>query len=117
MFLKTFSHAFRGIFITFQKERNAKIHLLFVILVTLLSLFLKISLSDYIIFLLLFALVLSSEFLNTCIEQICNILRDKYKLPYADSRNIRDIAAGAVLVNAIIAAIIGFVTLLKYLPL
>lgn len=110
-----FKHAFRGIFITLKTETNAKIHLIAIIFVTTLGIYFQISLIDWFICLLLFGLVLSSEFINTCIEGICNILRDKYNLPYDGSKNIRDIAAGAVLVNSIIAAIIGFLIFSPYL--
>jgi diacylglycerol kinase len=63
----------------------------------------------------MFALVTSAEIFNTAIEKICNIFRDKYKLPYEGSRDIRDIAAGAVWINAIIAAIVGILIISKYL--
>jgi diacylglycerol kinase len=114
-FLNSFKHAFRGILINLKDEKNFQIHFVFVIAVSTISFLLKISISDFIIILLLFALVLSAELFNSAIEKICDILRDKYNLPYDGSRNIRDISAAAVLVNAIIATLIGSIIFLQYL--
>ncbi|NMC35997.1 diacylglycerol kinase family protein [Candidatus Beckwithbacteria bacterium] len=114
-FFKSFHHATRGLLIGIKNERNVRWHGLAVVLVTILSLLLQISLTDYVIFLLLFGLVISAELLNSAIEKICDILRDRYHLPYEGSRDIRDIAAGAVWINALIAAIIGIIIFTKYL--
>jgi len=112
---KSFFHAFRGFSVATNSEFNLKIHIIIALLVIIAGSFFNITVSEFIICLLLFALVISTELINTCIEGICNILRDKYKLAYKDSQNIRDIAASAVLFNAIIASIIGLLIFLPYL--
>jgi diacylglycerol kinase len=114
-FFKGFTYASNGIKTAFKSELNLKFHFLVAIVVLIFSFWAKISLTDFFIILLLFAIVMASELFNTCIEGICNILRDKYKLPYEGSRDIRDMAAGAVLINALIATIIGILVFAKYL--
>jgi len=63
---------------------------------------------------LLFGMVMSAELLNTAVEKTCDILRDKYRLPYDGSRDVRDIAAGGVLMQAIVAVLIGILIFGKY---
>ncbi|NMB57119.1 diacylglycerol kinase family protein [Candidatus Beckwithbacteria bacterium] len=112
---KPFADAIRGIILSIKQEKHVRFHLFATFFILILSYSLKINIYDFFICLLLFAIIWSGELFNTCIEQICNILRDKYKLPYEGSRDIRDIAAGAVLFQAIMAAIIGVIIFWKYL--
>ena len=113
--VSAFKHATRGIVVAIQSERNMRIHLMVGGVVILVSAFLEIETTDLVILLILIALVIATEMVNTAIEKICNILRDTYKLPYTGSRDIRDIASGAVWVVAITAAIGGLLILGKYL--
>ena len=113
-FVHSFYNASRGIAIGIKNERNLRIHTLAVIVITIISYILGVSISDFIIFLLLFAMILSSELLNSAIERICNILRDRYNLPYEASRDIRDIAAGAVWIQAFVAVLIAVAVFSKY---
>ncbi len=110
-----FKHATRGLIIGVKSERNLKIHALAALLVIFLSLITSISLIDFIILLLMIGLVIGMELVNSAIEKICDVLRDRYHLPYEASRDIRDIAAGAVWLQAIIAALIGVLIFSKYL--
>lgn len=105
-FVNGFGNAFRGIGFAF-KERNMKIHGLATLFVLLFSSLLPLSLTEWFIILILISLVWSAEIFNTSIECLANVLRDTNKLSYAATREIRDLAAGAVLVVAIIAALIG----------
>jgi len=114
-FLKSFVYAISGIKTALYSQLNLKIHILAVVTVSFLSWFLRISLADYLIFLLLFAMVIASELFNTCIEEIANFIRDLHHLDYKTTKKLRDMAAGAVLVNATVAGIIGFLIFAKYL--
>ena len=58
----------------------------------------------------MFGLVISLEMVNTAIEIVVDIVSPKYDIR---AGRAKDIAAGAVLVNAIVAAIVG---LLIFLP-
>ncbi len=116
--LKKLSHSFfnatRGIMVA-SSERNMRIHLIAVFFVTAVALILHLSVTDFMIVVLLYGMVIGAELFNTAVEHICNILRDRYHLPYEGSRDIRDMAAGAVWIQAIVAIIIAGLLLSKYL--
>jgi diacylglycerol kinase len=103
---KSFKYAFTGLVNAFIKERNMRIHFLIMILVISFGFILNISNYEWYVCLILFGLVISSELINTAIENTVDMVTQQYneKVKY-----IKDISAGAVLINAIIAAIIGLI--------
>ncbi|MGD9129595.1 MAG: diacylglycerol kinase family protein [Candidatus Woesebacteria bacterium] len=105
-FFKAFIYAFRGIVSGF-KERNMKFHGVMTILVLEAGLFFSISKYDWFIVLILIAIVWAAELVNTAVEELANTLRDELNLSYSSTTRARDAAAGAVLVVAIAAAMIG----------
>ncbi|WP_026666217.1 diacylglycerol kinase family protein [Butyrivibrio sp. FC2001] len=101
---KSFGYAFEGIFNTIFYERNMQIHSLVTVLVVIFGIILKISLIEWFICMLLFAIVLSLELVNTAIEAVVDLVTEEKK-PLA--KKAKDAAAGAVLISAIFAAIMG----------
>lgn len=104
--LKSFTYAIQGIICGFG-ERNMRVHGIVTLMVLFLGFFFQISLLEWIIVILLIGLVMSAEMINTAIEDVCNAMRDELGLAYKSSKRARDVAAGAVLVQAIVAATIG----------
>ena len=107
----SFKYAFWGIYKSFKSERNMKIHCLAVILVIILGFVYQISMIEWYICFILFGVVISAELFNTAIETVVNMV-----MPYKNEKAglAKDIAAGAVLVLAIVAAIIvGFIFIPK----
>lgn len=100
----SFRHAFEGIFTCIRHERNMKIHCCMAILVVFGGTVLRISLREWIECLILFGLVMSLEMVNTAVESVVDLVTDEYR-PLA--KKAKDVAAGAVLISAIMAAIIG----------
>lgn len=103
-FILSFKYAFEGLIKAIKKERNMKIHLLAVIVVIIMGTIYKISTLEWIACIILFGLVISSELINTAIEQAVNLVTKEIN-PIA--KYAKDVAAGAVLVNAIISVIIA----------
>jgi len=103
---KSFIPATQGIFCGFQ-ERNMRVHGLALALVLFLGIFFQITLLEWILVTIVSGLVITAELINTAFEEICNILRDDLGMSYSSTRKARDMAAGAVLVMAIVAAVIG----------
>ena len=99
-FIKSFKYAFEGIFTGIKKERNMKIHISIMILVIIL----KINKVEWIICITLFGLVISMELINTAIESTVDLIT---KEKNEQAKIAKDVAAGAVLISAIAAAIIG----------
>lgn len=102
--INSFKYAFQGIGSAFSSERNMKIHYTIMALVIIFGILLKISMTEWIICIALFGLVISAEMFNTAIEYVVDIASPEKQ---EKAKHAKDIAAGAVLVNAIVSAIIG----------
>ena len=113
--LKPFSFAFSGILSVIKAERNIKIHLVLAAFAILLGLILGISRLEWLAIILIIAAVLVAEIFNSAIEEICNIIRREDHLDYKETKFIRDVSAGAVLILAIASVIIGAIIFLPYL--
>lgn len=103
-FAKSFGHACSGIFTGITKERNMKIHLIATMLVVIAGFLLHISIIEWYICLILFGLIMALELVNTAVEAVVDLVTEERK-PLA--KIAKDTAAGAVLIAAIMAAIIG----------
>lgn len=101
---KSFGYAFQGIFNTIRTERNIKIHCAAAILVTIFGIWLQISKTEWMICFILFGLILALELVNTAVEATVDLFAEERK-PLA--KKAKDAAAGAVLIVAIFAAVIG----------
>ena len=100
---KSFGYAFEGIFTCIRNERNIKIHCTVAIFVVIAGAVLGITPTEWCICLTLFGLVIALELVNTAIESVVDLVTTERK-PLA-----KDTAAGAVLVAAIMAAIVGLI--------
>ncbi len=102
--LKTLSYGFNGILYTLKHERNMVIHFLVIILVIIAGIVFKITFVEWGVCFVLFALVLSLELMNTAIENVVDLVTEEKK---TKAKVAKDASAGAVLVSAIFAVIIG----------
>ena len=105
-FFKTFADALRGIR-DGVGQKNMRIHIVIALVVFATAFYLKLSTMEWITVIILTAIVWSAELFNTAIESEANIMRDELGAPYSIMGRAKDLAAGAVLVLAIAAAIIG----------
>lgn len=107
-FLMGFVYAFRGMINGFE-ERNMKFHGVATLIVILMSWYYQVSIDEWMIILILISLVWSAELVNSSLEKLSNTVRDVNKLSYEATTKTRDMAAGSVLIVAIVAAIIGLI--------
>jgi diacylglycerol kinase (ATP) len=107
--LKTFVFAFRGILAFFRRESKAIIHLLATILAVAFGLFFRITAVEWLFIVIAIGMVFIAEFFNTITEVVSDLIQPEYDQRVAD---IKDMAAGAVLIAAIVALIIGLVIFL-----
>lgn len=112
-FLKSFYYAGRGIIFGF-KDRNMKIHGLMAILVIIVGWYLKLSAIKWVIIFVLIALVLAVELINTSIEELANVVKKNNNSDYEETKATRDLAAGAVLVIAVMSAVVGLMIFLNH---
>ncbi len=104
--VRSFGFAGEGI-VSSSLERNMRVHLLATAIVIPLSVWAGISRTEWFTLIILIGLVISAEMVNTAVEELANLLRDELKLSYVATKRARDIAAGAVLVMAFVALIVG----------
>lgn len=109
--LKSFAYAWKGVCSFLSKEHNAWIHCAAIIAVTTAGFFFGITRTEWLAILLCFAMVLAAEAFNTAIERLVNLVSPDYHPVAGD---VKDIAAGAVLICAIVAAIIGLIIFIPY---
>ncbi len=106
---RSFSFAWQGLKYCFTREPNFRIHIFISVVAVLLAIFLNVSAIEWMVIALCIAMVLSLEIINTAIENICNIV---YKEQHSGIKTIKDLAAGAVLLGALLAAVCGTIIFL-----
>lgn len=105
-FYKSLGYAISGIIQCIQKERNIKIHLVYMFLVIICGFLFQLSITEWLVCILLFGLVISLELVNTAIEAVVDLCTQEYH-PLA--KIAKDTAAGAVLISAIASVVIGLI--------
>jgi diacylglycerol kinase (ATP) len=103
---ESFNAAIEGFFYVIKTERNMRIHFLFGILILLVGILLNFTPNELMILAVAITLVLAAEMINTAVELIVDIIVRMEYHPIA--RIIKDVSAGAVLLTAINAVIVGY---------
>lgn len=101
---KSFSHAGRGVWLFVKTTHNAWIHIVLLIIAVALGFYFHISHIEWMMLAFAAGIVLTAEAINTAIEIDIDLTSPEYH-PYA--KDTKDVAAGAVLIAAVTAAIIG----------
>lgn len=110
--LISFKNAFRGLFISYIRERNFRIQISFAILAIYFSIKFKIDKVYFLFILLAIFLVLSFEMINSALE----ILGDKIEEKYDEKiRDMKDTLAGGVLLFSIFSIILGMIVFIRYI--
>lgn len=110
--IRSFRYAFKGIWLLVREEHNFRIHLLATAIVIILGLYFRVSTSDWLWLTLCIGMVLTAEGFNSAIEKLVDL-----KQPEQDPKagKIKDLAAGAVLLTAFTALIIGIIIFRPYI--
>lgn len=101
----SFNHAFNGIVNTTRTQPNMRAHVIVAILVLLGALVLRLDRFYIVALIVVIALVLGLELLNTAVEAIVDMFTEEHH-PLA--KTAKDAAAGAVLVGAIASVVVGY---------
>jgi undecaprenol kinase len=102
--LNSARHALRGILLFIRSERNARIEIFIAVVVILFAVWLDISSLEFSLVILCIGAVLAAEAFNSAVERMADF---QTKEQHPEIRNIKDIAAGAVLIAAMVSAVIG----------
>lgn len=107
--LKSFVYAFRGIGLLVRNEHNARIHLVAAVAAVVAGFLLGITAVEWTVIVLVIGAVLAAEAFNSALEALCDLVSPGY---HESIKKAKDLAAGAVLLVAIAAAVIGSVIFL-----
>jgi diacylglycerol kinase (ATP) len=110
--LIAFRHAIEGIAHTFRTQRNMRVHYLLMIAVLFAGLILRLPRVEMIALVFSSALVVLAEMFNTAIEAVVDMITDVY---HPAAKYAKDVAAGAVLIAAINASVVGGMIFFSYL--
>ncbi len=105
---QSFCHALEGLAYVVRYERNARIHLAVALLVIALGFWLGLEPGQWAPLAVAIALVFAGEMLNTVVELTIDMITPHHN---AHAKHIKDVAAGAILVNALAAVVIGLLVL------
>lgn len=103
---KSFSHAGRGMWIFVKTTHNAWIHLALFAVAIALGVFFRITHVEWMLLVFAGGFVLVAEAFNTAIEIDIDLTSPEYH-PFA--RDTKDVAAGAVLIAALVALAVGLI--------
>ncbi len=111
--VESFNAAVEGFVYVLKTERNMRVHFLSALFIILLSIYLNFSMTDVVILCTVIAFVLMTEMINTTVELVVDVVKPEY---HPVARIIKDVSAGAVLIAAINAVIVGYTIFSRHLP-
>ena len=104
--IDSFRYAINGFRLVLKTEINMKIHVIAAVLVSIFGFLFSISVIEWIVVLICFALVLGAEIGNTVVEKYLDEFHPE-RSPTIGA--IKDMSAAAVLVIAFFSAVIGLI--------
>jgi diacylglycerol kinase (ATP) len=102
--IKSFYYAIAGIRQFIRREHNARVHLVLTVGVVIAARILSVSRTEVAGLAIVVGLVWVTEMLNTCLERMADLIMPE---EHPEIKFIKDLAAGAVLVAALTAVIVG----------
>ena len=109
--VRSFRHAIRGVLRMLRCQHNAWIHAAATVLAVGAGSWFHISLADWCWIVLAISIVWTAEALNTAFEFLADAASPEF---HPLVRDAKDVAAGAVLITALAAAIIGAIIFWPY---
>jgi diacylglycerol kinase len=103
-FVAGFGYAFSGLWYALRTQQNVRVHAVIALLAIILGILLHISSIEFALVFVAITGVFIAEMFNTVLEICVDLASPEYH-PLA--KIAKDVAAGAVLVNAMLAVIIG----------
>ena len=109
---ESFTHAGRGLYIFLKSTHNAWLDIVVFAIVIFMGLFFQITKTEWLFIFIVSGIVFISEAFNTAIEIDMDLTSPTFH-PFA--KDTKDVAAGAVLISAILAVIVGVMIFVPYL--
>jgi len=111
-FGKSLRYAGRGLVEVFMREHSFRVHVLALIIIVAAIMILGIRGTDAALLVVVTTLVLVLELVNSIFERFIDVIEPKVG---AHVRDFKDIMAGAVLVTALGALVVGLIIIIPYL--
>lgn len=108
-FFAALKNSLNGVKNVYKNERNIRIQSAFAVIAVILGIFLRISLLEFGIITLVIFIVFISEFFNTAIENVVDMIVQDYD---ENAKNVKDISAAAVTISALMSIIVGIIIFL-----
>jgi diacylglycerol kinase (ATP) len=105
------NNAIEGILHAAKTQRHLRYHFYSAVAVLVLSYILGVERTDFLIISIAVILVLLAEMINTAIEYVVDMISPEHS---EKARVVKDVAAGAVLITAFGAAVLGYIILFPY---
>ena len=112
--LRSFGYAFNGLKVMFIDEHNSRIHLVAAILALALGWFLKLSANEWTLLVIVIGSVFSAELFNSAVENLADFISPAN---HEKIKKAKDLAAGAVLVSALVAVVMACIIFLPKIVL
>lgn len=109
--MKKFWDAWHGLAAGWR-DNGVRLQIILAVLTVIAGFLLSLKEEEWLAVLLCIGLVVSLEMVNSCLEQLCNCITTKID---PRIRRIKDMAAGAVLVSAIISLLVAAVILAHHI--
>ena len=109
---KSFKHAVTGLLTALKFGRNIKVHCGVSLCVIAGGFYFDVSILEWLVLLIVMSQVMVVELLNSAIEFVVDLVTPEYHL---FAKYAKDIAAGAVLLSASVAVVIGIIVFLPYI--
>ncbi len=107
--LYSFWYAGKGLMYLIRHERQFQVHIGIALGVVCAGFYFEILPTEWIAVVLSIAIVMTAEALNTALEQLVNWISPER---HAEAGKVKDIAAGAVLLSALGAFVVGLIVFL-----
>lgn len=101
--IQKFRNAFRGLKVGITEDKSIRVQFLLGFLAVIYFLILGISRNEWLWVAVAITLVISFEFINSCIEDICNLITAEQDIRI---KNIKDMGSAFVLLSAFFALVV-----------
>ncbi len=109
-FFEAWGNATNGIIYSATTQRNIRIQLVLAVIVMVLSLFYGLNTAEFLCLLFAVFMVIFAELINTAIETVVDLFVDVY---HQKAKISKDVAAGAVVLAACNALVVGYFIFFK----
>ena len=104
-FIEACNNAVNGIIYAATTQRNIRIQLVLAVIIMMLSLFYGLNTTEFLCLVFAVFMVIFAEMINTAIETVVDLFVDVY---HPKAKIAKDVAAGAVVLAACNALVVGF---------